>query len=511
MTAEKFLLPWRHALVFETTYEDRSDVFSDLVHEQSWQLHPCQKELFLNGSLITFMNPADGQGVVWFREAPTRFVRQWDTEALLSVRYVEGKWLAIPGLTAVDYDTHRISFSGGLAGRTKALHEWQSRRHPSSPKRDGLLLTNTWGDRSRADRLNEDFILQEIERAAAWGVEILQIDDGWQKGRTVNTSEDGVWNDFWSVADDYWSPDPKRFPRGLSHIIENAQLLGLQIGLWYAPDSSGDLQHWKRDAEVIIDLWKNLGVRHFKLDGVKLHTPLAEKRFRQLIYRLIDVSDEEILIDLDTTDENRLGFWGQVKGTAVFVENRYTDWGTYYPHSTLRALWMLSSTVSPRRLRMEFLNPFRNEESYDKDPLRPSKYTPDYLFASVMLSSPLGWFENTGLPQHMLETLVPLVSVWLQHRSRLHDAIVYPIGACPDGYSWTGFAIANHLETHVYLLLFRETTKDSSCTFEIPRTITIPRSWNALAGGDGSATSTDNLVNVSLSEERSFLFLEGLH
>jgi alpha-galactosidase len=32
------------------------------------------------------------------------------------------------------------------------------------------------------------------------------------------------------------------------------------------------------------------------------------------------------------------------------------------------------------------------------DPLAPARYRPDYLFATVMFASPLGWFEVQHLP-----------------------------------------------------------------------------------------------------------------
>ena len=43
---------------------------------------------------------------------------------------------------------------------------------------------HTWGDRNRDARVCETFVLQEIDRAAALGLDTVQIDDGWQKGTT---------------------------------------------------------------------------------------------------------------------------------------------------------------------------------------------------------------------------------------------------------------------------------------------------------------------------------------
>ena len=51
--------------------------------------------------------------------------------------------------------------------------------------------------------------------------------------------------------------------------------------------------------------------------------------------------------------------WGYHYGNEygnIFLENRYTDWGNYHPHWTLRNLWMLARTVPPQNLQIEFLN-----------------------------------------------------------------------------------------------------------------------------------------------------------
>lgn len=55
----------------------------------------------------------------------------------------------------------------------------------------------------------------------------------------------------------------------------------------------------------------------------------------------------------------------------MFVENRYTDNYTYWPHLAFRDLWQLSAYIAPSQLRMEFLNPYRNAEKYAADPLEP--------------------------------------------------------------------------------------------------------------------------------------------
>src|SRR5690606_1410957 len=101
-------------------------------------------------------------------------VRTWDTDPVWQVtRRSDGRWQAQPGATAVRYETLVLPYEGGTTGRGRALQAWQ-RALPLPP--DGLLLSNTWGDRSRADRISEAFMLAEINRAAEVGVEVVQLD-----------------------------------------------------------------------------------------------------------------------------------------------------------------------------------------------------------------------------------------------------------------------------------------------------------------------------------------------
>lgn len=79
------------------------------------------------------------------------------------------------------------------------------------------------------------------------------------------------------------------------------------------------------------------------------------------------------MVDLDVTAGIRPGYFGAVASDPVFVENRYVRRGDnrrWYPHHTLRELWLLSHAVDPVRLRMEVLNPARLPELYAAEPTR---------------------------------------------------------------------------------------------------------------------------------------------
>lgn len=497
-----------HAIITEYHYVDKSDEHGDIAWKRSLQLHPSEKRLELWANLVAFEDPATKCGFVWVRLAPTRGVRTWDAEPSLILAFTPDGWTATTGATVNHYEEIVITYEGGEPGRTSALQRWQRGLHPYKAGCDGVLLSNTWGDRSRANRMCETFIIAEIEKAADLGVEVVQLDDGWQKGRTINTTQEGgVWNDFWATAPDYWTPDAERFPRGLEPVVAHAQRHGVAIGMWYAPDSANDFANWEKDATVLLDFWRRYGVRHFKLDGVKLLSALCEQRFRALLDRLWNASNGKIIVDLDTTAEARLGFWGQPVGAAIFVENRYTDWRNYYPHSTLRNLWTLAQAIHPMRLRMEFLNAERNDALYAADPLRPSLYSADYLFASVMLASPLAWFENSGLSSSFVETLKPLIVLWKQWREEFYNNDVLPVGSQPDGYSWTGFVVMTPDSIVNHILIFRESTNNSRQLINLPEGVALSTNYRLLAGR-GEVKIENGCLHVQLPSPRSFCWLK---
>ncbi|TVR54220.1 MAG: hypothetical protein EA425_02040 [Puniceicoccaceae bacterium] len=517
MSDSKTIIPisWPHAEVTATDYADESDRHAEIVREQTWQLHPAASRLELGANLVTVLDPGTGEGLVWLRLAPSAAVRTWDAaEPNLVIERHEGAWRAIPGATVLNHPWRVVPFSGGFFGRTRALHALQRELHPPQAGRDGVFLSNTWGDRGRADRMSEAFLLAEIDQAAEIGVEVVQIDDGWQTGRTANTvAEGGVWNDFWATAADFWTPDRERFPNGLEPVVQHARERGVRLGLWYAPDSSGECANWERDAAMLVELASRHGIRHFKLDGVKLLTPACVERFHALLDRVVETVGPDILFDLDTTAESRLGFWGRPAGSAIFVENRYTDWGTWFPHSTLRVLWSLAATVLPLRLRMEVLNPARNPDRYGTDLLAPGAYPPASLFAAVMLASPLGWFENSGLPDGFKAALAPLVRLWKAHRATLHGGAVVPVGGKPNGHVWTGFAVVDEAGGLVHLLVFRELHPREEAVLELPPGCARKsRGLTVVAGeGAGELRVRDGRVEAvcQLPRRQDFLWLQA--
>lgn len=501
----------RHSIIKEVQFIEQSDVHSEFVFHREWQIHPSEQDLRLKANLICAEDPRTGEGMVFLLLAPSRLVREawsppfdfrfflvWDDQGRRSL-HLETH----PG----QYPLACLFYQDGELGRSEVLTRLQRNLHRPDHARDGLLLSNTWGDRSRADRLNVDFVSREIRAAAEFGVEVVQIDDGWQNGRSANTSAGGVWNSFWEADQSFWEVDKTRFPQGLDPLRNEAQSLGLSLGLWFAPDSSDELRHWRKDAETILALWRKYGVRHFKLDAVKLTSRLAEDRFARMLRQILSQSHEEILLDLDATAEARTTYWGHPQGSVVFLQNRYTDMGNYYPHQTLRALWSLSRYIVPDRLRMEFLNPERNIDVYEGDPLRPSAYPVETLFAITMPSSPLAWLENSGLCSEHRTALNRIITIWKAHRRQFASGTIMPIGSAPNGWSWTGFLSVADDRRSCYALIFRELSERKDSSFPLPK-LSLDSMQCAVLAGSGEASCTQETLSVTISAPLQFVFVK---
>ena len=251
--------------------------------------------------------------------------------------------------------------------------------------------------------VNEAFCLKELETAAKLGITHFQIDDGWQTGRSENSAYGGSFINIWRNPN-YWTPDPKRFPNGLAPIIKRGKELGIEVCLWFNPSIQNEFADWEKDADVLISLYNKYGIRTFKIDGTAIPSKLAEIRLRKIYDRVMEATNWNAVLNLDATLGKRGGYFFFNEYGNIFLENRYTDWGNYYPYWTLRNLWMLSRYVPAQSLQIEFLNKWRNEKNYTNDLFAPGKYPFDYLFAITMAAQPLAWLESQNLPSEAFTT-----------------------------------------------------------------------------------------------------------
>jgi alpha-galactosidase len=91
-----------------------------------------------------------------------------------------------------------------------------------------LVTYNTWF--AYGTTIDEDQLVDEINRAAALGVELFVVDAGWYAGTGVNSDTDfesGLGNLAW---------DTVRFPTGLPSLADYTHNAGMKFGLWVEPE-----------------------------------------------------------------------------------------------------------------------------------------------------------------------------------------------------------------------------------------------------------------------------------
>ena len=494
-----------HTLLIQFVLRDQTDEIAEVYAQNEWMLHPSQ-EVKLQGNAFALENTLDGRGTVFLKLAPLP-----DSRARKSDFDVRATKEGALELNSTDgYVWKNAKYRGGRWGRIAAFHDLQRQIRPYDPAQDGLFLTNTWGDRHRDAHLNPQFMAAEIEAGARLGADIVQIDDGWEKGVTANSSQTrggGVWDGFWASDPNFWDINSTRFPDGLKTLAEHARAKKMHLGLWFAPDSSHGGANWERDADALLALHRDLGVNFFKIDALKIDGPQSEINFGKLFDKVRHESNGAVSFDLDITAEKRFGYFGQIAPGPIFLENRYSDWHSYWPHVTLRATWLLSHVVDPARLRIEWLNNARNDDKYPNDPLAPSKYRPDALFATTMMCSPLGWFETQKLPESYFAEAAPLIQIWKSQRAAMQSGTILPVGDAPDGNAWTGFISIDAARSGGYALLFRELNDSADFALKMPLIGNLSASVEKL-GGDGTATLKDGVLSVQIPDKLRFVWVK---
>ncbi|MEJ6780052.1 MAG: alpha-galactosidase [Akkermansiaceae bacterium] len=498
---EDLMLSPLHLRYTQVELMDQTDHHDELVFEREWL--PLQDNFEVACNVFHLEDVLTSRGLIFLKLAPLPHARPvkspWDVRVAGAGRRVT--------FAGQGYPWTIITYSGGRAGRIAAMQDYQRCLRNYESKRDGMFLSNTWGDRSRDSRVNEKFLLKEVEAGARLGVDVVQVDDGWQSGKTGNSAfGKGAWGNFRSANPEFWKPHPERFPNGLKPLVDAAREKGMKFGLWFGPDAEKDMENWELDAKVLLGSFEKAGVEYVKIDAVEMKSLKAEANLNRFYNKVLKETNGRVVFDADATAGIRPGYFGTIQVGPIFLENRYTDWKRYWPHHTLRNLWSLSSYVDPVRLRMEFLNQVRNAEKYGDDPLAPAQYPPDTLFASVMFSSPLGWFETSNLPDNYFKTIPPLVKAWKKEREAIFSGHIIPIGKAPDGYVWTGFSSTSKDRKSARVVVFRELNNKETWSTNIP----LLKNKNAkvtVLGGKGSATFQDGKLSVKVPKTLQYLFL----
>ncbi len=499
---EDLMLAPQHLRYTQVELKDQTDHHDELVFEREWL--PLNDNFEVACNVFHLEDPLNGNGLIFIKIGPLPHARPvkspWDIRVAGEARRLT---FSGPG-----YPWTVVPYQQGRAGRIAAMQNFQRCLRRYEQHRDGMFLSNTWGDRNRDSRISEEFLLKEVEAGSRLGVDVVQVDDGWQKGQTGNSAfGKGAWGNFRAADPEFWKPHPERFPNGLKPLVEAAKMKGMKFGLWFGPDAENDMANWEKDADMLLSAFDKEGVEYVKIDAVEMKSPAAEVNLESFYNKVLEKTQGRVVFDADATAGLRPGYFGSIHVGPIFLENRYTDWKRYWPHHTMRNLWTLGEYVDPVRLRMEFLNQSRHADKYKGDPLAPANYPPDTLFASVMFASPLGWFEVSNLPEAYFKTIPDLVAAWKKERVAIFSGSIIPIGQAPDGYVWTGFSSVSQDRKSARLVVFRELNTQETWSTEIPL-LDHKDAKITILGGKGTATYENGILKTTIPDALQYLFLK---
>ena len=455
-----------HWTALSVEFHDATDHANNLVEEHPVRLY--RADTLLSGNIL-FLSPLKTTSPHLFvvKESPGGAAQlDWrghDFRVRIGVAEVHGC-----GFTdeKIEGWVRGYGCAVGISGRSEterlvALRRYQKCLRKMDAVRDNMVMMNTWGDRARDGRLCESFALREIAVARELGLTHFQLDDGWQKGLSHNSAFQGGCFPDLARMPDFWEPHPERFPNGLAPVVECARQQGVTIGLWFNPSSANDYASWQQDAEVLISLYRKFGIFVFKIDGVTVESKRGETHLRQMFDAVVEASGGEVVFNLDVTAGRRFGFHYFSEYGNLFLENRYTDWGNWYPSWTFRNLWQLAKYVPPEKIQVEFLNNARNGDKYqDDDELAPKNVPFDTALAITLAAQPLAWFEGTGLVRNaQFDKAKKILEVYSGLSHAFHAGTVLPIGEEPSGRSVSGFQSLDDAGQG-WIILVREATDE---------------------------------------------------
>ena len=381
-----------------------------------------------------------------------------------------------------------IVYSGGDDEREAAVKAFDRRRYPIDPKRDLFVMANTWGStsnkRDAQAAASEANVLRELDSAADLGLDVQQIDDGWQGGRYRR-----------------WRPCRSRYPDGWANVRAHAKRRGVTLGLWAAVRiGAGDL----------IRAFDEGGFRYYKLDFANLDTYGKVEEVTGKARRLIEHSGHTVRVNWDVTEiEPRVGYFFARELGNIYLANRKPAWPpevVYAPHTVLRDAWQLSRYLNLNQFQITV----QNADRVDRARSNAWRHPHDYCLAVTLMGSPIFFQETHYYDEAARAQLRPLLAAYKRHRREMFEGFVYPVGDEPNDRRWTGFQCHLAEKGAGYLTVFREIANRSR-TRKLPLRFVAGRTLrlrDLMSGEEWEApASRKGAVRFEIDKAPGFRFL----
>lgn len=340
-----------------------------------------------------------------------------------------------------------ILYAGTEAEGNLVLKMFDRRRYPVHEDRDIFMMANTWGTEDKRPEClyaaRENNVLKELESVAELGIDILQIDDGWQDKNWMPATISKEYQHK-DVLGDY-----EIYPQGWKNVTAKAKKLNVKLGLWAA---------WTIPMEKLIWNYDSGKFSSFKLDFARLNTIEKRDELMGKARKLIKHSDYKTCVNWDVTEiPARSGyFYGREYGN-IYLENRKVTTARasvqYVPHKVLQDAWLLSKYVNINKFQVTIQNIDMTNDTTKTD---AKKHNHAYVTGIALMASPIFFQETHFYSDKARKEIKPILLVYKKHRKDMYNGYVFPIGDIPDNTNWTGFQNYNPNSESGYLTIFRE-------------------------------------------------------
>jgi len=302
-------------------------------------------------------------------------------------------------------------------------------------------MANTWGSTSNSvDAINaagEKNVLEEIKSQADLGIDVQQIDDGWQNPPPIVCVETKTWR-----------PDKheKRYPEGWKNVRKAAESKKIKLGLW-AMD--------KISLEDLIWNYNQAGFEYYKLDYIDIKNYSQLKILMEKVRSFIEFANHKVRVNWDVTENPpRVGYFFAREFGNIYLENRKpnNEPVIYKPYLVLRDAWHVSKYLNLNKFQVTVQN---------IDRINPQKsdahlYNHQYCVAVALMGSPIFFQETHYYTKQARREIKKLLALYKEHREEMYKCFVFPIGEEPDNKSWPGFQFYNSDKKSGYITIFRE-------------------------------------------------------
>ncbi len=334
-----------------------------------------------------------------------------------------------------------ILYNGGNDERQLSIKKFDRFRYPIKKDRDIYIMANTWGSTSNSvDAINaagEKNVLEEIKSQADLGIDVQQIDDGWQNPPPIVCVETKTWR-----------PDKheKRYPEGWKNVRKAAENQKIKLGLW-AMD--------KISLEDLIWNYNQAGFEYFKLDYINIKNYSQLETLMEKVRSFIEFANHKVRVNWDVTENPpRVGYFFAREFGNIYLENRKpnNEPVIYKPYLVLRDAWHVSKYLNLNKFQVTVQN---------IDRINPQKsdahlYNHQYCVAVALMGSPIFFQETHYYTKQARREIKKLLALYKKHREEMYKCFVFPIGEEPDNKSWPGFQFYNSDQKSGYITIFRE-------------------------------------------------------